>query len=78
MQNPLRDCYTGPYTVEKRVGEVGYLLSTTGEKKKSRLVHVNMLKRYRDREGAVVLTCTGHKKTAREKKEKKHQQVSQT
>ena len=61
MQNPLRDRYTGPYTVEKRVGEVGYLLSTPGEKKKSRLVHVNMLKRYRDREGAVVLTCTGHK-----------------
>ena len=61
MQDPLHDRYTGPYRIEKRVGEVGYLLSTPEEKKKSRLVHVNMLKRYRDKEGAAVLTCVGHK-----------------
>lgn len=45
----LQTRYTGPYRVERRVGDVNYVIATPDRRKKSRLCHVNMLKRYCER-----------------------------
>ena len=44
--------YTGPYRVERRVGEVNYVIATPDRRKTSRLCHINMLKRYCERDAA--------------------------
>ena len=47
--------YTGPYRVERRVGEVNYVIATPDRRKTSRLCHINMLKRNCERDAAVVI-----------------------
>ncbi|KAL5006374.1 hypothetical protein ScPMuIL_015180 [Solemya velum] len=42
--------YFGPYVVEKKVDDVNYIVQTPGRRKKTQLCHVNMLKKYVDRE----------------------------
>ncbi|KAK4312189.1 hypothetical protein Pmani_016345 [Petrolisthes manimaculis] len=43
---PLTARYSGPYVVEKRVGEVDYIVKTPDRRKSHQLCHVNMLKQY--------------------------------
>ncbi|KAL5020806.1 hypothetical protein ScPMuIL_002105, partial [Solemya velum] len=47
---PLQARYFGPYVVEKKVDDVNYIVQTPGRRKKTQLCHVNMLKKYVDRE----------------------------
>ncbi|KAL5015543.1 hypothetical protein ScPMuIL_007374, partial [Solemya velum] len=47
---PLQARYFGPYVVEKKVDDVNYIVQTAGRRKKTQLCHVNMLKKYVDRE----------------------------
>ena len=51
LQNPLMARYTGPFKVRKRVGEVTYVIETPEGRRKTKLCHANMLKRYRASEG---------------------------
>ena len=48
--NPLQARFHGPYEVEKRIGDLNYLVRTPDRKKRNQLCHVNMLKRYVDRD----------------------------
>jgi|SRR6218665_1389769 len=42
---PLQAKFFGPYVIEKRIGEVNYVVRTP-DRRKSRVVHVNLLKKY--------------------------------
>ena len=59
---PLQAHYCGPYTIERKVNEVDYIVKTPGRQKERRMCHVNMLKLYHGREafdlsGVVALSC---------------------
>ena len=48
--HPLQARYSGPYTIEKKLNEVDYVVKTPGRRKEKRLCHINMLKLYQARE----------------------------
>ena len=41
---PLQARYYGPYTVEKKLSDVNYIVNTPGRRKQKQLCHINMLK----------------------------------
>ena len=43
---PLAARYCGPYMIEKKVGDLDYLVATPDRRKRAQLCHVNMLKSY--------------------------------
>lgn len=45
----LQAQYSGPYTIDRQVGECNYLVKTPDRKRKTRMCHVNLLKPYSDR-----------------------------
>jgi len=47
---PLKAKFHGPDFVEERLGPVDYVISTPDRRKSKRVCHVNLLKRYYDRE----------------------------
>jgi len=49
-KQPLCSKYHGPFRVMKRTSEVNYIIETPERRKKKRLVHVNLLKKYHSRE----------------------------
>lgn len=49
-KHPLQSKYYGPYRVLDRVNEVNYVIGTPERRKKKRLVHVNLLKRFFSRD----------------------------
>ena len=46
---PLQARYFGPYTVEKKVSDLNYIIITPNRRKQKQLCHINMLKEYVDR-----------------------------
>ena len=48
-KSPLQARFQGPYKVIRKEGKVNYLISTPGRRKTKRLVHVNLLKPYFER-----------------------------
>ncbi|KAL0152376.1 hypothetical protein M9458_052099, partial [Cirrhinus mrigala] len=42
--------FSGPYVIQSKVGETGYIIHTPERRRKTRLCHVNMLKRYVSRD----------------------------
>ncbi len=42
----LKPKFSGPYTVMKKLSDTNYLIRTPDRRRKSRLVHVNMIKSY--------------------------------
>ena len=48
--HPLQARYSGPFTVEKKVSDVDYVIKTPGCRKDNRLCHISMLKPYQKRE----------------------------
>ena len=44
----------GPYTVDKQISDVNYIVNTPGRRKQKQLCHVNMLKQYIDRDNSSV------------------------
>ena len=47
---PLQARYYGPYTAEKKLSDVKYIVNTPGRRKQKQLCHINMLRKYIDRE----------------------------
>jgi hypothetical protein len=47
---PLQPRFYGPYVIEKRVGDLNYVVKTPDRRKKTQMCHVNMLKPYFSRE----------------------------
>ncbi len=47
---PLQAKFHGPYLVEKKIGELNYLVRTPDRRKETQLCHVNMLKSYIERD----------------------------
>ena len=45
----LQAQYSGPYVIDRQVGECDYLVKTPDRKRKMRLCHVNLLKPYCER-----------------------------
>lgn len=43
---PLEACFSGPYTIEEKAGNLDYIVSTPERRWKKRLCHVNMIKPY--------------------------------
>ena len=54
--HPLKAKFHGPYTVEQQLGPVDYVISTPDRRKTKRVCHVNLLKRYHQRDSRFV-TC---------------------
>ena len=48
-RQPLQASFQGPYVVERRIGEVDYVLLTPDRRKHRRLCHINLLKAYHTR-----------------------------
>ena len=44
--------YYGPYTIDKKINDVHYIVNTPGRHKQKQLCHVNMLKQYIDRDSS--------------------------
>ena len=51
---PLQARYYGPYTVHKKLSDVNYIVNTPGRRKQKQLCHINMLKKYIDRDSSVI------------------------
>ena len=51
---PLQATYYGPYTVDKKLSEVNNIVNTSGRRKQKQLCHINMLKKYIDRDSSVI------------------------
>ena len=51
--HPLQARYSGPYTIDKKINDVDYIVKTPGRRKEKRLCHINMLKLYQARQGEV-------------------------
>ena len=51
---PLQARYYGPYTVHKKLSDVNYIVNTPGRRKQKQLCHINMLKKYIDRDTSVI------------------------
>ena len=50
---PLHAKYFGPYTVEKKVSDLNYVVNTPERRKQRQMCHVNMLKEYFDRDSFI-------------------------
>ena len=51
---PLQARYYGPYIVDKKLSVVNYIVNTPGRFKQKQICHINMLKKYIDRESSVI------------------------
>lgn len=51
----LQARFCGPYVIEKRIGEVDYVVLTHDRRKTRRIVHRNRMKRYHVRDPAIVV-----------------------
>ena len=51
---PLHARYYGPYTVDKKLSDVNYIVNTPKRRKQKRLCHINMLKKYTDMDCSVI------------------------
>ena len=51
---PLQSRYYGPYTVDKKLSDVNYIVNTPGRRKQKQLCHINMLKKYIDSDSSVI------------------------
>ena len=49
QRESLKAKYSGPYEVKEKVSKVNYLIYTPDRRRKTRLVHINLLKPYRSR-----------------------------
>ena len=45
-QNPLQAKFFGPYTIEKKLSDLNYIIHTPGQRKQKQLCHINMFKEY--------------------------------
>ena len=52
--HPLQARYFGPYTVDKKLSDINYIVNTPGRRKQKELCHINMLKKYIDRDSNVI------------------------
>ena len=46
---PLQARYSGPFTIERKINDIDYIVHTPGRRKEKRLCHINMLKLYQER-----------------------------
>src|SRR5262249_34964140 len=49
-KEPFEYKWTGPHTVISRVGNVNYWIKTQSKRKPQKLIHVNLLKKYHERD----------------------------
>ena len=49
---PLKAKFSGPYCVKKKLNDVNYVISTADRRKSKRVCHVNMLKKYYERDNS--------------------------
>ena len=47
--SPLQAKFFGPYTIEKKLSDLNYIVHTPGRRKQKKLCHINMLIEYFDR-----------------------------
>ena len=52
--NPLQAKFSGPYKILKKLSNTNYIVSTPDRRRPEKLCHVNMLKRYYERDGTPV------------------------
>ena len=57
-KNPLSYIWSGPYTILQKVGNVNYWIKTQSKRKQNKLIHVNLLKKFHERE-KLIDTNTG-------------------
>lgn len=47
--NPLKNKYSGPYVITKKISPLNYIIQTPDRRKDSQLVHINLIKKYVER-----------------------------
>ena len=50
---PLQARYFGPYTIDKKTSDLNYIINIPGRRKNKQMCHVNMLKKYFDRDSSI-------------------------
>ena len=70
---PLQARYYGPYTVDKKISDVNYIVNTPVRCKQKQLCHVNMLKQYIYRDSSSVTPISVVSSVPREQSEMKTQ-----
>ena len=50
---PLQARYFGPYTVDRKISDVNYIVHTPERQKSKQLCHINMLKKYVNRDSSL-------------------------
>ena len=50
---PLQARYFGPYTTDKKISDLNYIINTPGRRKNKQICHVNILKQYFDRDSSI-------------------------
>ena len=48
--HPLQAKYSGPYTIEKKINDVDYVVGTPDKRKEKQLCHINMINLYQARD----------------------------
>ena len=56
--SPLKARFYGPYTVSSKISDTDYEISTPGRRKQKQICHVNMIKKYHDRDECSVPVAT--------------------
>ena len=51
---PLQVRWYGPYTFDKKLSDVNYIINTPGRRKQKQLCHINMLIKYIDRDSSAI------------------------
>ncbi|KAK4318162.1 hypothetical protein Pmani_004397 [Petrolisthes manimaculis] len=73
--NPLQKRYSGPYVIKEKLSPLNYVLETPDRRKKSQLVHINLIRNYLSRTSsdeprepvvALCVTMVPHTVTAEE------------
>ena len=54
LGKPLQARYYDPYTVDKKLSDVNNIVNTPGNRKQKQLFHINMLKKYIDRDSSAI------------------------
>ena len=53
----MKAAFSGPWRISKKVSDVNYLVETPTRRKQHQLCHINMLKKYENREVARPVVC---------------------
>ena len=72
----MQAIHYGPYTVNKKLSDVNYIVNTPGRRKQKQLFHINMLKKYIDRDSSVISSVNHVNSVRREQNQMDSEEIN--